>query len=451
MCPSKTWPTWNPRNPAESSGPGAIHGTPGERRALKPPVGGRGLAMVLLSTLVLALLLAVCPVQADTSVHVTSCELGYRFSQWLDFALEAESDSPIVEVVLFFGRVNTRLVRRIYPEFVPGTHVRVQHREELVSGQFAPGTLIHTWWQLRTQDGASLRTEPQTFEYTDTNQDWNTLSGQRVDLYWYGEDAAVAEKLLARSEETITRLQEEIGVSVEQRVRVYAYNNRPDMSAALSRRSEGYDDRVMTLGVAVDERTLILLGTHRDAHLIVAHELSHVLVGMATDNPFTGLPRWLDEGLAMYAEGELPPGNRRALEEAIRADELLSVRSMTSYSGQASQVDLFYGEVYSLIEFMLREYGRDKMHELLAAFAEGARQEEALQQVYGFGLAELDDRWRASLGLGGRQREDTDAPAPATEQQPERDASPICSYSLTAGLFPLTGAVFWLCTRKEES
>jgi hypothetical protein len=44
--------------------------------------------------------------------------------------------------------------------------------------------------------------------------------------------------------------------------------------------------------------------------------LSHIVVGLATKNPFGDLPRWLDEGLAMYAEGELPARNRRALEQA---------------------------------------------------------------------------------------------------------------------------------------
>lgn len=73
----------------------------------------------------------------------------------------------------------------------------------------------------------------------------------------------------------------------------------------------------------------------------------------------------------MYAEGELPADNRDALEDAIKADRLLSLRSMTSYSGRASEVDLFYGEAYSVVRFLLDEFGRDKLHELLGRFCRG--------------------------------------------------------------------------------
>ncbi|OGO04211.1 MAG: hypothetical protein A2Y73_02660 [Chloroflexi bacterium RBG_13_56_8] len=392
----------------------------------------------------------VCPVHADSPIQILSNEQSYQFSESLDFVLEVESDAPIVEVILFYGRVDIPLVRRIYPQFVAGTQVHVEYQERLESGQFAPGTLMHTWWHISAQDGTSLTTEPVTFEYTDTNQDWQLLSGARVDLHWYGRDEERAKELLATSEEAIARLEEEVGVAVEHRVRVYVYNSERDMSAALALRSEGYDDRVMTLGVAANESALLLLGPRRDVEMVIAHELSHIVVGMAADNPYTDLPRWLDEGLAMYAEGELPLSNQSALEDSIRADNLLSIRSMTSYSGQASQVDLFYGEAYSIIDYMLSEYGREAMRELLMVFAEGTRQEEALQRVYGFGLAELDARWRASLGLAERRQEEKIAATPVVEQEPRSGESPICTYSVGAVTLPLLAGALRMRERAKK-
>jgi hypothetical protein len=219
---------------------------------------------------------------------------------------------------------------------------------------------------------------------------------------------------------------------VEERIRIYVYNNRRHMQRAISPRSSGYDERVMTLGMTVGEDTLLLLGPHRDVQLTMAHELSHIVVGMSTDNPYTRLPRWLDEGLAMYAEGELPAENRQALDRAIRNDELLSVRSMSSYTGQASQVDLFYGEAYSIVAFLLDEYGRGRMQQLLHLFSKGMRQEEALQRIYGFGLQGLDRRWRESLGLD---------PRPTPTEQPEQADSERawCPFSFGALALPLDG------------
>jgi len=298
-----------------------------------------------------------------------------------------------VEVILFYGMQGRPIVRRIYPGFAPGKEVKISHTEPVEPGQFAPGTRLRAWWRLSTQDGALLTTETHIFEYTDTSRQWRTLTGAQVDLFWYGREESRARDLLAKAHTALDRLRSDMGVPSLKRIRIYVYT-----------RSESYDERVLTLGVAMDEHTMLLLGSHRDVFKTVAHELSHIVVGIATDNPYTDLPRWLDEGLAMWAEGELPADNRHALEDAIEADQLLSIRSMTSYSGRASDVDLFYGQAYSIVQFLLDEFGRAKLHDLLAAFAEGMRQEDALMRVYGFWLDELDDRWRVSLGLEPRHR-----------------------------------------------
>ena len=386
MYRKKTWPRWNLDN----------------RR--------QGLGGILLRAGAIALILALvvnlsaAPACAQTQLQVTSRQQSYVFSESLKFVIEAKGEEPIVEAILFYGLEGSRLVRRIYPRFTPGLQVHIEHTEELESGQFPPGVKIVSWWRLRAKDGTVLETEPATFEYADDNQNWHLLSGQQADLFWYGNNEAKAKELLERADEVIVRLQQEMGVSLERRVRIYVYNSERDMRRALSRRSAGYDEMVTTLGVSMGENTLLLLGSHPDASLTIAHELSHIVVKLATKNPYTDLPRWLDEGLAMYAEGQLPADNQRALERAIKEDKLISLRSMTSYSGQASQVDLFYGQAYSVVAFMLKEYGPAKMRELLQVFAEGTLQEDALQRVYGFGLAELENRWRASLGLGPRRR-----------------------------------------------
>jgi len=430
--PSRIWPRPNPsQDSARRSGP-AAHRSPG------------GIAILF----ILAFLLAALPVRADTTIRIASTQSSYIFGESLTFAIEAESDRPIVEAILFYGRDGERLVRRIYPDFTPGTHLRTQHVEELEAGQFAPGTILRSWWQLTTDDGTTQISEPGTFAYDDHHHDWKIIAGERVDLYWYGSDKDNAQELLEAADGAVARLEEEIGISVEQRPRVYVYNNRQEMSKALSRRSESYDPFVLTLGVKVDESTVLLLGPHRHSRLTLAHELSHVVVGMATDNPYTALPRWLDEGLAMYAEEELPADNAEALKRAIKRDDLLSIRSMTSYSGRADLVDLYYGEVYSVVDFMLSEYGSDKMRELLTVFSEGIRQEEALLRVYGFGLGELDTRWRASLGLGPREIPTGETPSPATGERPRPESKSVCSYSVGALLLPLLGGVFCLGARK---
>ena len=395
--------------------------------------------------LAILLLLGAAPAIAESPVRIISSDYSYSFSSELQFFLQAESNVAIEEIILFYGREDAlqgrpRLVRRIYPDFAPGTRVQVQYREELERGQYAPGTMLRFWWRVTTEDGAEVDSEPQRFEYIDTATGWQTLSDERVSLYWYGNERRRAEALLKSAEEALARIEQDIGVPVEQRVSVYVYNSQRDMARALSPRSAGYEESIITLGVVVDQTTLLLLGSHRGAIATLAHELCHVVVGLAVDNPYTDIPRWLDEGLAMYAEQELPIGNRGALERAIRNDTLLTLRSMTSYSGQASEVDLYYGQAYSVVDFMLREFGRDKMVELLGVFAEGTRQEDALQRVFGIGLDALNDAWRVSLGLDPLS---ADAPAMTPTRRPFESEQQARSWLRRGKSFGLEAP--WIC------
>jgi hypothetical protein len=405
--------------------------------------------LCIAAALAMLLTCLVAPLEAQSSIRVISTQQSYVFSQSLTFGIQAQAEHPITTAILFFGREGTPLLRRVYPAFTPALEVRISHVEELESGQFAPGTTLRWWWELRDQAGARLVTDPATFEYTDTNQDWSPLEGPRVDLFSYAKDVARGRELLDKAEQALTRLEQDIGVTVEQRVRVYVYSNQRDMRVALAERSAGYDDRVTTLGVAVDEHTLLLLGSHPDAAATLAHELSHIVVGMATDNPYTGLPRWLDEGLAMYAEESLPASNRRAVQEAVCADDLFTLRSMTSYTGQVEKVDLYYGQAFSVVEFMVREFGRDKMRELLGVFAEGARQEDALQRVYGFGVDDLESRWRASLATLAQA---CLTPTPTLMERPlDRGDVAICLSVLGALGILLVGGLWWLRRRRRRA
>jgi len=355
----------------------------------------------LLWLLVLGLLLhRPAMVVASEPVRVTGRAVTYAFSESITFEVELESDEPIEEVILFYGVVGEPVVRRIYPEMPSGNALRLSHTEELEAGQFAPGTRLRAWWEVVLVSGETKPLPEEQLLYVDQNIEWQQVEGGRVTLHWHGRAGSQAEELLSLAEDVIDRLAMDMGVPRPGEAMIWVYNNERDMSRATSTRSESYDARVVTLGMAMGDGTLLLLGSHGDVRETLAHELCHVVVGLATDNPYIEIPRWLDEGLAMYAEGELPRSNRTALDAAIARDELISLRSLTSYTGDPEEVNLFYGQAYSVVAFILDEYGDEAMRDLLAVFSEGRRQDDALQEVLGFGLDELEARWRASLGLG---------------------------------------------------
>ncbi|MFB0546850.1 MAG: peptidase MA family metallohydrolase [Anaerolineae bacterium] len=397
-------------------------------------------ALILCTIMGLALgslLSLTTPTLAQEEITVLSRAHGQAFAESITFRLTVESSSEINEIILFYKIVREAAINRAYPEFEPGRRVEAEWTWELKPGDIPLGSEIRYYWKVKDAAGGELKTEPIVLTYEDNRFDWQSISEGEITLHWYDEEQAFAQYLLDVALEALALLKQDVGVELEEPVKIFVYQTKTEMSQAIPSRSERFDEMIITLGMVVADDTMLLLGTAPGVEETIAHELSHVVVGLATKNPLGDIPRWLDEGLAMYTEGELPPGNAAALERAIHLNELISVRSLSAYTGQAEQVDLFYGEVYSLIDFMLKEYGKEKMAKLLAVFKEGAHQEDALQEVYGFGLDELDAQWRAYIGAPPRRgaataEEEGRATSAPEKSKPSRRELCGCSTALPA-------------------
>jgi hypothetical protein len=158
---------------------------------------------------------------------------------------------------------------------------------------------------------------------------------------------------------------------------------------------------------------------------IARHEVAHIVVRQAVRSA-GGLPDWLNEGTAVFAQTQPLPGQRRALERAISSGEVFSVRSLSSASSGATseRVELFYGQSWSLVDFLVTTYGEEQFAQLFQAFDEGATTADALQQVYGFNQDGLENAWRESVGLPPRS-----VPTPngsqgaATAESPDEPSS----------------------------
>ena len=113
----------------------------------------------------------------------------------------------------------------------------------------------------------------------------------------------------------------------------------------------------------------------------------------------------------MYAEGEPDETTRRDIEMGIEFDTFMPVRSLNgAFPARGSEATSAYSQSYSLVDFLLNNYGQEKMQELLLALAGAAGYDEALQQVYGFNADGLEEAWRAAIGAPARTIPPTPTP-----------------------------------------
>jgi len=370
----------------------------------------------------LVLLTMVSPfVRAQGEITVTANSYQYNFAERIVFGLVAESSSEINEITLTYRVGSESVTNRAYPEFSPAQRVEAEYVWRLQRGEIPPGSDIEYYWRIEDAAGNALETEPITFTYMDDRFTWESLIEGRIILYWYDADQAFGRRLLDSAVESLTRLEDNVGVELEKPVKIIVYQSKADMQEALISQGAIFEEQIITLGTVVAPDIMLLHGTHQDVDVTIAHELTHVVVHLATDNPYAEIPAWLDEGLAMYNEGKLRSGNAQALKEGIRRNKLLSIRSLTSMTGNPDEINLFYGEVYSVVDFLLKTYGKEKMSELLKVFKEGSLTDDALMKVYGFDQDQLEAQWRESIGAPSQEEAER-----VDETEAEKPAGGIC-------------------------
>lgn len=386
---------------------------------------------------------------AQGEITVVTNEYETVFGETITFHVAAESESEITTIQLYYQVGGFPTISRAYPKFEPGQKVEAEHEWDLVLNYTPPGSEIEYWWKIEDAAGNELKTEPVSFTYEDERYDWQELRSDRIVLYWYNGDNDFGQALLDRGLEALDQLSQDTGVIVEKAVKIFIYGSHSDLMGALE---EGA--REWTGGQAFADQGIVVIGVSPDnlewGKRATVHELTHVVMHQVTDTPLGGLPTWLDEGLAMYAEGDLEPIYRAELNEAIESNTLISVRSLSSsFSADSNLASLSYAESYSLVDFILDQYGQEKMTQLIDIFTQGAYYDDALQEALGVDTDGLEDAWRAWLHApprptaaeGTPQISQPAAPTPVAPTPPSEGL--CCLGGLVPGAILL--ALFYLC------
>jgi hypothetical protein len=137
----------------------------------------------------------------------------------------------------------------------------------------------------------------------------------------------------------------------------------------------------------------------------VRHELAHLVIGQFGRSCVGGSrPTWLNEGLAVIAEGEPSETIQEDLANASTVNSFEPIRSLNgAFSSHGPEAGIAYSQSYSVVKFLLDSYGQEQMQDLLLTLAQGTGYDEALEAVYGFNVDGLEQAWRKSLNLPARE------------------------------------------------
>jgi len=339
------------------------------------------------------------------SADVTNDQVAFDFPNTATFSATLTADSDITSVTLEYGDVQQtcgEVVAKAYPDFTPGKNTRVEWMWDMrQSGSLPPGAGIWWRWLYTDQSGKQFTSEIKTATWLDDAHDWQTISSDDLRLHWYGNDKAFAQTMLDAGVEGLRRNKEQAGLNTDAPVDLYVYPNYEDMKDAIL-----YEPS-WTGGMAFPEYNIFIMGISEsdstwDQNTVI-HELTHILIGHFTFSCIGTVPTWLNEGLAMFSEGELDTNAQAQLDQAIRDDTLLTVRSLNGgFSELSDKANLSYSQSQSIVSFLIETYGQDKLTQLLAALRDAKPIDDALLEVYGFDTDGLEDAWRQSVGAAPR-------------------------------------------------
>jgi Peptidase MA superfamily len=390
-------------------------------------MGSNALQSLVAGTLLLAALLLVAGLpdlaHAQEAVQVQDSNARNDFPDGITFTLDVSAPGGVDRAQLVY-RIGPDGVRNTAssecaggPQLSCSTVIEGGRENTLI-----PGANISYFWRI-TSDGATTETEPQRFVYEDTRFEWQTARDGNVTVHYYSTDDEGARAVLAAARETIDSMSALLDVTVDFPVKVRLYATAEDMQPAiLSDNAEG----VVTLGEVVYSDTA-MVSADGSPDAITRHEVGHIVERVAAGS--FDIPAWLNEGTAVYAQGNPLSGQGGALQRAIDQDDVFTIHQISSASagGLGNRVELFYGQSHSIVAFMIDEYGEERFAELFAAFDDGATTEEALEQVYGLDQDGLENAWRESVGLPPRESPPDEAEAPTPGGSSSDDASDAVS------------------------
>ncbi|MFC1682921.1 peptidase MA family metallohydrolase [Candidatus Zixiibacteriota bacterium] len=220
-----------------------------------------------------------------------------------------------------------------------------------------------------------------------------TTSSEHFTIFYHRENAPAAQDLLTTGEREFSRVTGIIGHRPAGVIEIYLAQDPEEFRLLTLGRIPEWG-----IGAAVPGRRRIVLISpgssprEADTHKVLVHELSHVVLGQALGD--ARVPRWLEEGLAMYISHEWRLGQSVLVARALLFDSLIPLeRISTVNSFSRARANLAYTESYLAIAFILDRYGETRLHQLVHDLARHGDIDLAMQTSLGLTYREFLMAW----------------------------------------------------------
>jgi hypothetical protein len=225
---------------------------------------------------------------------------------------------------------------------------------------------------------------------------WWEAGNERVKIFYRAGDDANVEALNRFAAATLPTLEDQLQTSLLTPAHIYLASSQDEFNRLTGGRLPEWSQ-----GVSFPEQNAIVLKSPRfskgteEFHRTTAHELTHLLIGVKTGGR---VPRWFNEGLALWLSGEGQGKALMPLSRAVWSGSLIPLERIEQVDTfQQTEAELAYLQSYHLTEFLIKRYGWETIRRILNDIGAGSSWDESLFRETELDQAGLEAEWHTEL------------------------------------------------------
>ncbi len=200
------------------------------------------------------------------------------------------------------------------------------------------------------------------------NSNVNLISNQYFDVYYPGERREIADNVSNYAVNELERISRNLHIQTVEKITIFIMDEEEFNEKYASELPE------WGIGFAKPSQRLIILkfpSSFRNPprlKFIVGHEIAHILIHSKVD---VFIPRWFDEGTAIYLSKEPSIIDDLKLFMAVLFRKIIPLSDLEhSFPHSGTRANLAYIESFSAVTLLISEYGPGIINEILSETAE---------------------------------------------------------------------------------
>jgi len=230
-------------------------------------------------------------------------------------------------------------------------------------------------------------------------EDWSIIESDHF-LVRYTQNLSTANDIQNIAEKFLPQASDELGYSTGRKIDIWFCETRKEFERTVNAPIQDWaagcayplQARIVLLDPTLSEDRRI------DLARIVEHEITHVVFGLYVKDNLKNVPRWFNEGVAMYVSNDWGYSNYWTILTGTLGNNIIPLFNISEeFPESAYQARLAYAESYSIISFMVKRYGDDAFKGCIRELAKGRPFDEALASATGVNIDWLESRWMKDL------------------------------------------------------